>query len=122
MPTNIYTHQDSNIWKTWVLIALFFSSIIILGWIVSMFYGDVSILYIAILLAVFMNEFSYWFSDKIVLALHKAKPATRQESFDLWNAAENLSITAGLPMPRLYVVDDAVPNAFATGRATKHAD
>jgi len=58
MPTNIYTHQDSNIWKTWVLMALFFSIIIILGWLVSMFYGDVSILYIAILLAVFMNIFS----------------------------------------------------------------
>ena len=101
--------------------ALFFSIIIILGWIVSMFYGDVSILYIAILLAVFMNVFSYWFSDKIVLALHKAKPATRQEYFDLWNATENLSITAGLPMPRLYVVDDTAPNAFATGRDQKHA-
>ena len=101
--------------------ALFFSIIIILGWIVSMFYGDVSILYIAILLAVFMNVFSYWFSDKIVLALHKAKPATRQEYFDLWNATENLSITAGLPMPRLYVVNDTAPNAFATGRNKKHA-
>jgi len=121
MPTNIYTHQDSNIWKTWVLMALFFSIIIILGWLVSMFYGDVSILYIAILLAVFMNIFSYWFSDKIVLALHKAKPATRQEYFDLWNATENLSITAGLPMPRLYVVNDTAPNAFATGRNKKHA-
>ncbi|KKT14718.1 MAG: Protease HtpX-like protein [Parcubacteria group bacterium GW2011_GWF2_44_8b] len=101
--------------------ALFFSIIIILGWLVSMFYGDVSILYIAILLAVFMNIFSYWFSDKIVLALHKAKPATRQEYFDLWNATENLSITAGLPMPRLYVVNDTAPNAFATGRNKKHA-
>lgn len=118
---NIYTHQDSNIWKTWVLMALFFSLIIILGWLVSMFYGDVSILYIAILLAVFMNVFSYWFSDKIVLALHKAKPVTRQEYFDLWNATENLSITAGLPMPRLYIIDDQAPNAFATGRDKKHA-
>ncbi|MEK9171785.1 MAG: M48 family metalloprotease, partial [Patescibacteria group bacterium] len=118
---NIYTHQDSNIWKTWVLMALFFSLVIILGWLVSMFYDDVGILYIAILLAVFMNIFSYWFSDKIILALHKAKPVTRQEYFDLWNATENLSITAGLPMPRLYVVDDAAPNAFATGRDKKHA-
>ncbi|MDO8471122.1 MAG: M48 family metalloprotease [bacterium] len=121
MLMNIYTHQDSNIWKTWVLMALFFSLIIILGWLVSMFYGDVSILYIAILLAVFMNVFSYWFSDKIVLALHKAKPVTRQEYFDLWNATENLSITAGLPMPRLYIIDDQAPNAFATGRDKKHA-
>jgi len=68
-----------------------------------------------------MNLGMYWFSDKIVLALHKAKPATRQEYFDLWNATENLSITAGLPMPRLYVVNDTAPNAFATGRNKKHA-
>lgn len=101
--------------------AFFFSLVIILGWLVSMFYGDVSILYLAILLAIFMNVFSYWFSDKIVLALHKAKPVTRQEYFDLWNVTENLSITAGLPMPRLYVVDDMAPNAFATGRNKKHA-
>ena len=101
--------------------ALFFVIVIILGWFLSIFYGNTSILVVAVLLAIFMNVFSYWFSDKIVLALHKAKPATRQESFDLWNAAENLSITAGLPMPRLYVVDDAVPNAFATGRDKKHA-
>ncbi len=101
--------------------ALFFVIVIILGWLISIFYGNTSILYIAVLLAVFMNVFSYWFSDKIVLALHKAKPATRQEYFDLWNATENLSITAGLPMPRLYVVDDAAPNAFATGRDRKHA-
>ncbi|KKT96340.1 MAG: Protease HtpX-like protein [Parcubacteria group bacterium GW2011_GWA2_45_15] len=121
MSANIYTHQDSNIWKTWILMALFFVIVIILGWLISIFYGNTSILYIAVLLAVFMNVFSYWFSDKIVLALHKAKPATRQEYFDLWNATENLSITAGLPMPRLYVVDDAAPNAFATGRDKKHA-
>ncbi len=101
--------------------ALFFAIIIILGWFLSTFYGNTSILYVAVLLAVVMNVFSYWFSDKIVLALHKARPATRQEYFDLWNAAENLSITAGLPMPRLYVVTDAAPNAFATGRDKKHA-
>ena len=101
--------------------ALFFVIVIILGWLISIFYGNTSILYIAVLLAVFMNVFSYWFSDKIVLALHKAKPATRQEYFDLWNATENLSITAGLPMPRLYVVNDTAPNAFATGRNKKHA-
>ena len=121
MSANIYTHQDSNIWKTWMLMALFFFLVIILGWFISNFYNNTAILYIAVLLAIFMNVFSYWFSDKIVLALHRAKSATRQEYFDLWNATENLSITAGLPMPRLYIVDDAAPNAFATGRDKEHA-
>jgi len=121
MSANIYTHQDSNIWKTWTLLALFFSLVIALGWFFSYYYGNSVILYIAVFIAVFANIFSYWFSDKIVLKLHRAKEANRQEYFDLWNATENLSITAGLPMPRLYIIDDQAPNAFATGRDQKHA-
>src|SRR3989344_3503736 len=119
--TNLYTHQDSNIWKTWILMGLFFSLIIGLGWFFSYFYNDVAILYVAVFIAIFMNIFSYWFSDKIVLRLHRAKPVIREEYFDLWNATENLSITAGLPMPRLYVIEDQAPNAFATGRDAEHA-
>jgi heat shock protein HtpX len=100
---------------------VFFVLIIALGWAISYYYGDSMILYFAVFLAVFMNFFSYWFSDKIVLSLHKAKAVTREEYFDLWNATENLSITAGLPMPRLYVIEDSAPNAFATGRDKNHA-
>ena len=100
---------------------VFFLLIIALGWVIAQIVGDVAVLYIAFFLAILLNIFSYWFSDKIVLRLHKAKPATRAEYFDLWNATENLSITAGLPMPRLYVIDDPAPNAFATGRDAKHA-
>jgi heat shock protein HtpX len=68
-----------------------------------------------------MNIFSYWFSDKIVLTLAGAKLAKREEYFDLYTSVENLSITAGLPMPRVYVVTDSAPNAFATGRDKNHA-
>ena len=68
-----------------------------------------------------MNVTSYWFSDKIVLKLAGARPATREEYRDLWNIVENLSITAGLPMPKLYIVNDPSPNAFATGRNKEHA-
>ena len=100
---------------------LFFAIVIALGWAISYFYNDRAILYGAFIIALLMNFFSYWFSDKIVLKLHKAKPATREEYFDLWNATENLSITAGLPMPRLYVIEDQAPNAFATGRNKEHA-
>lgn len=53
--------------------------------------------------------------------MHKAKPVTREEYFDLWNMTENLAITAGLPMPRLYIIEDSAPNAFATGRNKEHA-
>ncbi len=100
---------------------LFFALIIFAGWGISYYYNDQIILYIAIALAILLNIFSYWFGDLIVLKLHKAKPATRQEYFDLWNATENLSITAGLPMPKLYVIEDAAPNAFATGRNKERA-
>jgi len=100
---------------------LFFAIVVALGWAVSYFYGEPMIVYSAVILAILMNIFAYWFSDKIVLKLHKAKPVTREEYFDLWNATENLSITAGLPMPRLYVIEDAAPNAFATGRDKEHA-
>lgn len=100
---------------------LFFVLIIFLGWAVSYYYGNPVILYGAFFLALFMNLFSYWFSDKIVLKLHHAKPVTREEYFDLWNATENLAITAGLPMPKLYIMEDRSPNAFATGRNKEHA-
>ncbi|OHA95400.1 MAG: zinc metalloprotease HtpX [Candidatus Zambryskibacteria bacterium RIFCSPHIGHO2_02_FULL_39_16] len=119
--SNIYTHQDANIWKTWILMIFFFALIIAIGWSFSYYYGNSDILYFAVFFAVFMNIFSYWFSDKIVLKLHKARAVTRQEYFDLWNVTENLSITAGLPIPKLYIVEDRAPNAFATGRDKKHA-
>lgn len=118
---NIYTHQDKNIRKTWLLMAVFLCLVVAIGWAISRFYDDASILYMAVFFAVFMNVFSYWFSDKIILRLHKARQVTRQEYFDLWNVTENLSISAGLPMPSLYIVEDSVPNAFATGRDKKHA-
>lgn len=101
---------------------IFFCALIVgLGWAISYYYDNAVILPIAFAVALFMNFFSYWFSDKIVLKLHKAKLATREEYFDLWNATENLAITAGLPMPKLYVIDDIAPNAFATGRNKEHA-
>ncbi len=121
MAQNIYTNQDRNILKTWLLMGVFLSVVIFLGWFISYYYQNSFILYAAIFFAVFMNVFSYWYSDKLVLKLHKAKPVTREEYFDLWNITENLSIAAGLPMPKLYIIKDKAPNAFATGRDKEHA-
>src|SRR3990167_4663844 len=118
---NLYSHKDSNVWKTWLFMTMFFVLVILLGWAISYYYHNPAILYFAFFLAFFLNVFSYWFSDKIVLKLHKAKSATREEYFDLWNATENLSIAAGLPMPKLYVIEDPAPNAFATGRDQNHS-
>jgi len=101
--------------------SLFFVVVIGLGWSFSYYYGNPNILYFFVAFSIIMNVVSYWFSDKIVLKISGAKLAKREEYFDLYNAVENLSITAGLPMPKVYVVIDQAPNAFATGRDKNHA-
>jgi len=117
----LYTHEASNIRKTWLLITIFLVVVIALGWFLSWYFGSQDILYIAVAFAFFQVFFSYWFSHKIVLSMTGAKPATREGNRELWNIVENLAITAGLPMPKVYIIKDTVPNAFATGRNKKHA-
>ncbi len=117
----LYTHQSENIGKTWLLMGTFLVLVIAIGYAASWYLGNSTILYIAIIFALIMNVGSYWFSDKIVLRMTGAKPVTREQAPDLWNIVENLAITAGLPMPKVYVVNDPAPNAFATGRDPEHA-
>jgi len=117
----LYTHQSTNVTKTWVLLTTFFVLVIGVGFVFSQAYGNSVILYIAVAISLIMNVGSYWYSDKLVLKMVRAKPVTREEYMELWNIVENLSITAGLPMPKLYIVDDPSPNAFATGRDPEHA-
>lgn len=119
--SNLYTHQSQNVTKTWLLMGTFFALVIGLGWFFSIYYGDANILYFFVLFSIVMNVVSYWYSDKIVLSLAGAKEAKREEYFELYTIVENLSITAGLPMPKVYVVEDPAPNAFATGRDKDHA-
>ena len=101
--------------------ATFLVIVIALGWTIAQVYGAPEILYIAVIFSLFMNVLGYWYSDKIVLKMAGAKPASREEFFDLYTVTENLAITAGLPMPKIYVIDDPSPNAFATGRNKEHA-
>ena len=117
----LYTHKSANIRKTWFLMAVFFGVVIGIGWIFSQIYGNSAILYVAIVFSIFMNVLSYWFSDKIVLKIHKAKPVDLRSHPELYRVLENLTITAGLPMPKFYIIEDPAPNAFATGRNAKNA-
>ena len=119
--SNLYSTQSSNIWKTWGLMSLFFIIIIFLGWFLSLYYGSPAILIGAFAFSMIMNFVSYWFSDKIILSISGAKEAKKEEYYDLYTLVENLSISTGLPMPRVYVIPDPAPNAFATGRNEKHA-
>lgn len=101
--------------------AVFLVIIIAMGWFIGYYYNNQSIVVFAIIFALVMNVTSYWYSDKISLALAGAKPVSREENVELWRIVENLSITSGLPMPRIFVIDDPAPNAFATGRDKEHA-
>lgn len=118
---NLYQERSNNVARTWALMLGFFLVIMAIGWAVSWYYDDVSILYGAVIFSLIANVGSFWFSDRIVLSMTGAKPASREEYFDLYTVTENLAITAGIPMPKLYVVEDPAPNAFATGRDQKHA-
>jgi len=117
----LYTHEAANIRKTWFLFTVFLIIVIGLGYFLSIYFGHPGILYFAVFFAIFQSVLSYWFSHKIVLSMTGAKEALPEASRELWNIVENLSITAGLPMPKLYIINDSIPNAFATGRDKKHA-
>lgn len=117
----LYTHQASNVRKTWLIMAFFLAFVIAIGYGIGWYLGNPVIVYIAFAFAIFMNIWSYWYSDKIVLKMTGAVPADPNQHRELINIVENLSITAGLPMPKVYVVNDPAPNAFATGRDPEHA-
>tara|TARA_Y100000310_G_scaffold328990_1_gene398093 strand:+ start:4438 stop:5343 length:906 start_codon:yes stop_codon:yes gene_type:complete len=118
---NIYSHAEANTRKTWLYLGFFLVLVIALGWFASYALGSQIILWIAVVLSIAMSVGSYWYSDKIALSLAKAKPIEKKDSPELYRIVENLSITAGLAMPRLYIIQDPQPNAFATGRDAKHA-
>ena len=117
----IYTYRDANIRKTWALFSVFLIVVIGLGWIFSQIYGSPGILFFAVFFSIFMSFISYWYSDKIVLAMTGARAIQKKDAPELYNIVENLTIAAGLPMPRIFLVADRSPNAFATGRDQEHA-
>lgn len=117
----LYTQQNTNIRKTWFLMTAFFVVIIGVAWFLSEYYGNPIILFFGVLFSIGMNIAGYWFSDKIALAVSHAVPADPVRHLELIRIVENLSITAGLPAPRVYIIADQAPNAFATGRDPEHS-
>ena len=101
--------------------SVFFVVVISIGWLFARIYGDSSFVVVAVAFSLFMNFFSYWFSDKIVLAMSGARPIKREEDIELYRIVENLCIAAGLKMPKIYMINDPSPNAFATGRSQERA-
>jgi heat shock protein HtpX len=121
MATNLYTLQSSNIRRTWLLFIVFFIVIGGLGYVISMYYGDPSFLIFALIFCVVYSFISYYSSASIALSLAKAKPVAKADNPMLYNLVENLTIAAGLPMPKLYITPEMQINAFATGRDPQHA-
>jgi heat shock protein HtpX len=117
----LYTDSDSNARKTWLLMTIFFIAVIGIGWVFSEALNSPVILYIAVIFSIVSSFVSYWWSDKMVLAMSNAHEVDRDSARELYNVVENLCITAGLPVPKIYIIDDAAPNAFSTGRDRRHA-
>ena len=120
---SLYTHSDANKRKTWFLMTGFFVFIIIVGYVFATAMGDVNILYFAVGFSFLMNFIAYYNSHKLVLSMsgaHELKPESSSEARELYRLVENLCITAGLPIPKIYIIQDSSPNAFATGRDAKH--
>ncbi len=117
----VYQEIGSNKRRTWLLMFFFLVFIIALGWIFSVALDQYWILPFAVIFASAQAFISYWWSDKITLAISGAKEITHENNREIFHIVENLCITAGLPMPKIYVINDSAPNAFATGRDPKHA-
>lgn len=121
MAANLYTHQSENIFKTWLLMFLFIVLVVGLGYAVAYYFQNITILYGFIAFSLIMNIYAYWNSDKVAIKQAHAVPAEKSEYRELHNLVENLAITAGLPKPRVYIINDSSPNAFATGRNPEHS-
>ena len=117
----LYTQAESNVRKTWILLIGFVIFIIFLGLFFSYLQDDSTFLILAIILSTVQGFASYWYSDKIVLAMVGGREIKKSDNPELYRLVENLCITAGLPLPKIYIIDEAQPNAFATGRDEKHA-
>jgi heat shock protein HtpX len=117
----LYHLAESNVRRTWFLITLFLVFIIGLGWLFSYWLDSFVILAIAVIFSIGMSVTGYWYSDKIVLGMAGARPIEKKDHPELYRIVENLCITAGLPLPKIYIIDEAQPNAFATGRNERHS-
>jgi heat shock protein HtpX len=118
---NLYSQADSNIRKTWLLIVFFLIFVIGLGWGFSYLLGDISFLIVASLLALLQVVTGWFYSDRIILKMSGAQKIEKKDHPELYRIVENLSITAGLPLPEIYISKERQPNAFTTGRKKEEA-
>lgn len=119
---SIQSQIRSNVARTYVIMSAFVAFVVIVAYVLGVALGyGVEWMWIAVGFSVVSSLASYYWGDKMVLTMSGAKPANRKQHFDFFTVAENLAIAAGLPTPKLYVIDDTAMNAFATGRDPAHA-
>lgn len=121
-----YTEISANRFKTWLIMLLFTFFVTGVVYIFTRGFGfsgpsALGFTGFALIVAGVMNFVSYYYSDRMVMAISRAKQIKKSDNPTLFRTVENLCIAAGLPMPRIYIIDDSAPNAFATGRNPKHA-
>ena len=121
-----WDHVSGNIFKTWLIMFFFSIFTVIVAYVIALGFGydevgGLGIVGFAMILAGIMNFVSYFWSDKIVLGISGAKPILEKDNKELYRVVENLCIAGGLPLPKIYLINDSAPNAFATGRDPKHA-
>lgn len=121
-----WDHVSQNIFKTWVIMFFFTIFTVIVVYVLARGFGygeigGLGIVGISLIVAGVMNFISYYWSDKIVLGISGAKAISEAGNKELYRLVENLCIAGGLPTPKIYVIEDSAPNAFATGRDPKHA-
>ncbi len=117
----LYNNVSSNKRKTWMLLFGFSIFIILVAYVFAFAMDEPAILYAVVFFSIISSFVSYWWSDKIVLAMSGAHEVVHDSNRELYHIVENLCITAGLPQPKIYLIEDSAPNAFATGRDPKHA-
>ena len=120
---NMYSQARKNIVRTWIIVICFFAVITVIGYAFAVVYNDISLVVIAIMGAMVSNVSGYFFSEKIALSSAGAVPADPKnpQHLRLIRTAENMAITAGIPTPKVHVIKDQAPNAFATGRNPANA-
>src|SRR5258706_4783675 len=118
---NIYNAISVNKWKSWLIISLFVVFITTIGYVFSRATGSSAYVFIALILAIISSVGSYFYSDKLILATSGAKQIQKTDNPELFRIVENLAIGDGMPMPKIYIMNEVAANAFATGRDPKHA-
>lgn len=113
----IAANKRNTIW----IMAVFVALIGVIGWVISYLYGNTNVAYVVVGVAALYAFLQYFLASKLAIAMTGAQQIEKRDSPRLYRTVENLSITLGIPMPKVYIIQDTAPNAFATGRDPKHA-